>query len=990
MGGGYGFAGVVVPGSIAATLGVLALIGWALSRRQSRLVRRAVTRLETALGDDPDPVLVSDGDGKVLATNQAARRLRGGPGGAELTDTLGRWVADPLHVARELALRAQMRGAASRMLGRGAAAVRVVVHSHSPGLGGPSVLVWRLTGMRSAPAGDWHALCMARLDADGGIVEFSPALAAVLERLAPASEEGALRAALEAQFEAALAPLRAGAPLVPLRLAGSGAGSGAGFGTRSGTVFEATVHAQPSPCGGLEAVFLPPGLSMRDALRAQTDFEETPVALARINPEGWIEQTNRLARALLGLAEGESRPLWEVVEGLGRPVADWLEDARAGRALNRPEVLRAILPAQEVFVQITLRRATGPGGGADLIAVLSDATELKSLEARFVQSQKMQAIGQLAGGVAHDFNNLLTAISGHCDLLMLNRDQFDPDYADLVQIHQNANRAAALVRQLLAFSRKQTMRPETLVLEGLLEDLAHLLKRLVGERIALRLDHDPALGTIRADRQQFEQVVMNLVVNARDAMPMGGEIRIETRAVTLERELVIGRARLPAGDYATLRVIDHGIGIAPEVIDKIFEPFFTTKRPGEGTGLGLSTAYGIVKQMGGYIFCDSVEGAGAAFTLYFASLAKTRAAEFEPRLPDDQTPSARPLAAQIPPPAATAVIGWEPEITVHSPLDTMPAAAAVQVGEGAVAGVTAALAPDLPPLLPTAQPMPGLPEPPPRAEDAGIAGAAPGRQEMAGEGAARPGFPGAAWHAPPEAPAATGRETGVGAGREAGPGAGPDLACAPQAPVLSVPLHAGAAPPPPDRPRPAGFRQADAATMRRTGPYGEKEIVLLVEDETPVRAFAARALRVSGYAVIEAVSGEDALELLEDGDLRIDIIVSDVVMPGIDGPGWVGEALRARPGTPVVYVSGYTEDAASAAVARTPGSVFLGKPFSLDQLCVVIAQQLDRARARAAPVAGGGRMPAPGSVHPDPGDEAASPSSGHALPPDGPADTHNG
>jgi two-component system, cell cycle sensor histidine kinase and response regulator CckA len=286
--------------------------------------------------------------------------------------------------------------------------------------------------------------------------------------------------------------------------------------------------------GQLDVVLLPLWLSAQAKTPTERpDFDDLPVALAQIAPDGRIEATNRLARMLLGLAPGEERFFWEVVEGLGRPVADWFEDARAGRALNRPEVVSATLPAQETFVQITLRRATGPGAEQRLVAVLSDATELKSLEARFVQSQKMQAIGQLAGGVAHDFNNLLTAISGHCDLLLLNRDHFDPDFADLTQIQQNTNRAAALVRQLLAFSRKQTLKPELLSLESLLEELTHLLTRLVGERITLTLDHDASLGMIRADRRQLEQVIMNLVVNARDAMPMGGEIRIETRGARL-------------------------------------------------------------------------------------------------------------------------------------------------------------------------------------------------------------------------------------------------------------------------------------------------------------------------------------------------------------------------------------------------------------------------------------------------------------------------
>src|SRR5690606_31182805 len=187
--------------------------------------------------------------------------------------------------------------------------------------------------------------------------------------------------------------------------------------------------------------------------------------------------------------------------------------------------------------------------GDYVTAVLSDASALKTLEAQFVQSQKMQAIGQLAGGIAHDFNNLLTAITGHCDLLMLRHDKADPDYADLDQIGQNANRAAALVRQLLAFSRKQTLKPQIMDLRDTLSELTHLLNRLVGERTVLTFDHDPALRMIHADRRQIEQVIMNLVVNARDAMPEGGDIAICTDNVRLESRTEFGRAVLPAGDY---------------------------------------------------------------------------------------------------------------------------------------------------------------------------------------------------------------------------------------------------------------------------------------------------------------------------------------------------------------------------------------------------------------------------------------------------------
>ena len=201
--------------------------------------------------------------------------------------------------------------------------------------------------------------------------------------------------------------------------------------------------------------------------------------------------------------------------------------------------------------------------------------------------------------------------------MLLRHDQGDHDYGDLIQIHENANRAAALVSQLLAFSRKQTLQPEVLDVRETLSDLTHLLNRLVGERVTLTLSHDPVMRAIRADKRQLEQVLMNLVVNARDAMPQGGEIRIETETVSLTKPLERDRAVVPEGDWVSIRVSDEGTGIAADKLQKVFEPFYTTKRTGEGTGLGLSTAYGIIKQTGGFIFVDSTVGQGTTFCMYF-------------------------------------------------------------------------------------------------------------------------------------------------------------------------------------------------------------------------------------------------------------------------------------------------------------------------------------------------------------------------------------
>ena len=348
-------------------------------------------------------------------------------------------------------------------------------------------------------------------------------------------------------------------------------------------------------------------LPIEDSVAARA-FGALPVALVHIAGDGTILAANPRAQTLLNLHAGADLELAGVVEGLGRPINDWMSDMLEERIPARPEMVRARLREDDCFVQITLGRISGEGE-ATLLGVLHDATALKSMEQQFVQSQKMQAIGELAGGVAHDFNNLLTAITGHCDLLLLRHDEGDPDYADLVQINQNANRAASLVGQLLAF----------------LAQADHAAGGSGSARVDLgpRPSSEPAGGRthrvgdrprsglmpIRADRRQLDQVIMNLVVNARDAMAeSGGTVRVETQAVNLSEPLRRDRAEVPAGQYVAIRVSDEGHGISPDHLTRIFEPFFTTKRAGEGTGLGLSMVYGIVKQSGGYVFADSEVG----------------------------------------------------------------------------------------------------------------------------------------------------------------------------------------------------------------------------------------------------------------------------------------------------------------------------------------------------------------------------------------------
>ena len=297
----------------------------------------------------------------------------------------------------------------------------------------------------------------------------------------------------------------------------------------------------------------------------------------------------------------------------------------AGGATHSTDLAVRLKDHPDEPVALSIAGARGLGDSAVLLS-LKDNSEETRLKREVAQATKMQAVGQLAGGVAHDFNNILTAIIGHCDLMLMRHSPGDSDYDDIQQIRANSNRAASLTRQLLAFSRQQTLRPQVLQLPDVISEVSTLLKRLLGETVTLTVKHGRNLSPVRADPGQLEQVVVNLAVNARDAMiakdPRGvGTLTIQTYAVTAAQVRKLGSDILPAADYVVLEVADTGGGIPPDILPKIFEPFFTTKEVGKGTGLGLSTVYGIVKQSGGWIFADTVKSgpkgtSGAVFTIY--------------------------------------------------------------------------------------------------------------------------------------------------------------------------------------------------------------------------------------------------------------------------------------------------------------------------------------------------------------------------------------
>ncbi|WP_296676696.1 response regulator [Novosphingobium sp.] len=345
-----------------------------------------------------------------------------------------------------------------------------------------------------------------------------------------------------------------------------------------------------------------------------------PLGLAMVDRDGRMLFANPAFMRAVG-RESDTPPTYPtdlVVQEDKGPLSDAIRRFAQGPASSGDIAVRLKGMAEEP-VSLSLAGVRGLGEAAVLLGLI-DSTEETRLKRQVAQATKMQAVGQLAGGVAHDFNNVLTAILGTCDLMLLRHTPGDSDYDDIQQIRANSNRAASLTRQLLAFSRQQTLRPEVMQLPDVVSDVSHLLKRLIGEKIKLVVTHDRDLGAVRADPTQLEQVIVNLAVNARDAIQAkgdsGGKLTIATRRFSAADVRAMRTAIMPPVDYTLLVVEDSGTGIPADHLGKIFEPFFTTKETGKGTGLGLSTVYGIVKQSGGFIFADSERGKGTRFSVY--------------------------------------------------------------------------------------------------------------------------------------------------------------------------------------------------------------------------------------------------------------------------------------------------------------------------------------------------------------------------------------
>ena len=518
-------------------------------------------------------------------------------------------------------------------------------------------------------------------------------------------------------------------------------------------------------------------------IRFMRFFHHTPMAIATIDKHGGVVRTNPLfARLFHGASGGEAKDR-SILAAVAPRDREALQGAIRQAALGKTEIapVDAMLSGEgERFGRFYVTAVEEEERDQESAIVYAlETTAQRELENKVTQQQKMELVGQLAGGIAHDFNNVLSAIMMATDFLLNAHKPTDPSFGDIMQIKQNANRAASLVRHLLAFSRKQTLRPQVLDIGEALSDLTMLLRRLIGEKVTLEVVHGRDLWPVKVDISQFEQVVVNLAVNARDAMPNGGKLSVHTTNVTAQESARFNAKGMPAADYVLAEVTDTGVGIPANIIGKIFEPFFSTKEVGKGTGLGLSTVYGIIKQTGGFVYVDSVELKGTVFRIFL------------PR----HVASAQDVAAERDDAAAV-----------------LPSAMAAVVADRKL----------------------------------------PDSVDLTGQGT-----------------------------------------------------------------------------------------IMLVEDEEGLRQLNARGLTSRGYTVVEAGNGVEAIEMLEKSDGEVDLVVSDVVMPEMDGPTLLRELRRRNPTLKIIFVSGYAEDAFQKHFpADGEQFTFLAKPFTLKQLVNAVKETL--------------------------------------------------
>ena len=506
-----------------------------------------------------------------------------------------------------------------------------------------------------------------------------------------------------------------------------------------------------------------------EAVRRMSELLAATQSVARIggweldvarNELYWTDETYRLHDT----SPEEYTPTVETAIGFYAPESIPIITAAVQRAIEdgTPYDLELELitaKGRRISVRATSSVRMEDGRTVKITGAFQDITERRRLEMQLLQSHKMEAIGQLAGGIAHDFNNLLTAIRGYAELARERSALDELACRDLDEVIENADRAASLVGQLLAFGRRQVLQPRVIDPATVVANLSDMLRRLLGEHIVLAIRSGPGLGSVEVDQSQLEQVIVNLAVNAADAMPDGGRLTIELADVDLGAAYQADHAEILEGPYVQIAVTDSGIGMDADTLTHIFEPFFTTKAPGRGTGLGLATVYGIVKQSGGFIYAYSEPGHGSTFKVYL--------------------------------------------------------------------------------------------------------------------------------------------------------------------------------------PRVSAAPSADAVVASTDGPLGGTETILLVEDEPSVRGFARRTPESRGYTVLEAADGSEALAIAGLHPGAIDLLVTDVIMPGLQGHQLAEQLSASRPGVPVLLVSGFPENAAVRGGASDRHVSFLPKPYSADGLSRSVRQAID-------------------------------------------------
>lgn len=602
---------------VAGLLALGTLIGVAIAlfaaRRTGAAVPAPVAATDfalvgSALSLSPDPAVITDGEGKPITVNLSYRqRFSDAPSPAEVG--AGAEALQALAQARTVAWRDGRSSVAAVETASGPVTVEV----ERVGVRG-DLLLWRFPRARRDPV----QILKARMDgAEGEILAKTGVLAAVTD---PRGELVAVNRLLRER--AGLAEDVVGIPIGDLLSAGENERVqllSEGETSRPLRLLHIPIDPEKMGRAGLTLMFdTAEAASLSNSANLQALLDILPVGLALVDRDGRFITTNKAFRTAGGIGE-DGTPAYPgdlVVKEDKGAVADAVRRNTRGPAMSTDLAVRLVhQPAEPVALTIAGLRGLGD---AAVLLLLKDNSEEAKLKRQIAQATKMQAVGQLAGGVAHDFNNILTAIIGHCDLMLMRHTPGDSDYDDIQQIKSNSNRAAGLTRQLLAFSRQQTLRPQVLQLPDVVSEVSHLLKRLLGETVTLQVKHGRDLGSVRADPGQLEQVIVNLAVNARDAMAAsgGGQLTIQTYSVRADQVAELGSEILPVADYAALSISDTGCGIPASVLGKIFEPFFTTKEVGKGTGLGLSTVYGIVKQSGGYIFADSKVGEGTSFVIY--------------------------------------------------------------------------------------------------------------------------------------------------------------------------------------------------------------------------------------------------------------------------------------------------------------------------------------------------------------------------------------